>query len=133
MLYSKYDPWLVIHFSNFLTISEYHADKNRPLLLRIIHRAIFSHLRTNQNAAQQIRDRSMKTSGNRKKPSLVSKTDEIEVPSWVLQTCCGLVLPYVIMWLSVVVKKNNFVLPLSVRSLSSLFSSSELFKSVNCC
>ena len=32
---------------------------------------IFSHLRTNQSAAQQVRDPSMQISGNRKEPSLM--------------------------------------------------------------
>jgi len=58
-------------FPVFRTICGYHASKNLPLLPRIIHRAIFSRLRTNQSAAQQVRDLSMQTSGNRKEPSLV--------------------------------------------------------------
>ena len=43
--------------------------------------SFFSHLRTNQSAAQQVRDPSMQTSGNRKEPSLVSKPHEVELPS----------------------------------------------------
>jgi len=56
-------------------------QKNLPLLPRTINRAIFSHLRTNQSAAQQVRDPSMQTSGNRKEPSLVSKLHGIELSS----------------------------------------------------
>ena len=48
-----------------------------PLLLQTIHRAIFSHLRTNQSATQQMRDPSIQTSGNLKESSLVTK------PHWV--------------------------------------------------
>jgi len=44
-------------------------------------------LRTNQSAAQQVRDPSMQTSGNRKEPSLVSKPHGVELPSWMLPTC----------------------------------------------
>jgi len=41
----------------------------------------FSHLRTNQSAAQQVRDLSMQTSDNRKEPSLASKPHGVELPS----------------------------------------------------
>ena len=58
VFYSKYAPSLVVYFSIFRTICEYDASKNISLLLR----AIFSHLRTNQSAAQQVRDPSMQTS-----------------------------------------------------------------------
>ena len=54
------------------------AGKNVPLLLRTIRRAIFSHLRTNRSAAQQVRDPSVQTSGNRKEPSLASKAQRVE-------------------------------------------------------
>ena len=56
-------------FPIFLGICGYHVSKNLPLLLRTIHWAVFSHLRTNQSAAQQARDPAMQTSGNRKEPS----------------------------------------------------------------
>ena len=55
---------------------EYHV-----LLLRTIYRAFFSHLRTNQGAAQQVRDPSFQISGNRKEPSRVSKLHREELPS----------------------------------------------------
>ena len=56
MLSSKYAPSLVIHFSIFRTICEYHASKNLPVLLWTILRAIFSHICTNRSSAQQVRD-----------------------------------------------------------------------------
>ena len=86
MLYSKYVPFLVIHFPIFCVICEYHASQNLPLLLRSINRAIFSYLRMNQSAAQQVRDLSMQTNGNRKEPSLVSKPYGVELPSNVSRT-----------------------------------------------
>ena len=55
----------------------------------------FSHLRTNRSAAQQVRDQSMQTSGNRKEPSLLSNPHEVELLGWVLPTCREPVLPYV--------------------------------------
>ena len=70
-----YVPLIVIHFSHFRAICEYRASKNLPLLLR----TIFSHLRTNQSAAEQVRDPTMQTSGNRKEPSLVSKSHGVEL------------------------------------------------------
>ena len=48
-----------------------------------------------QSAAQQVRDPSMQTSGNRKEPSLVNKPHGAELSSWILPTCPELVLPYV--------------------------------------
>jgi len=57
-------------FPIFRAICGY-ASKNLSLLPRTIHRIIFSHLRMNQSAVQQVRDPSMQTSGNRKEPSLV--------------------------------------------------------------
>jgi len=48
-------------FGQFVDTTKY-ASKNIPLLPRTIHRAIFSHLCTNQSAAQQVRDPSMQTS-----------------------------------------------------------------------
>ena len=41
--------------------------------------ATHSHLRMNRSAAQQVRDPSTQTSGNRKEPSLVSKSRGIEL------------------------------------------------------
>ena len=76
-------------------ICEYHASKNLLLSLRTIPRAIFSHLRTNQSAAQQVCDPSMQISGNRKESNLVSKPHGAELPSWVLRTCREPVFPYV--------------------------------------
>ena len=58
-------------------IFEYHASKNLPLLLR----TIFSHLRTNRRATQQVHDPSTQTTSNRKEPSLVSKQHGVELPS----------------------------------------------------
>ena len=52
------------------------TPKKSSPFLRTIHRAIFSHFRTNQSAAQQVRDSSMQTSGNRKVPS-----HGVELPS----------------------------------------------------
>ena len=50
----------IIHFLYifilFQTICEYHTSTNPPLLLRTIRRTIFSHLRKNPKAAQQVRD-----------------------------------------------------------------------------
>ena len=85
----------IVIFPIFRAICGYHTSKNLPLLSRTIHRAIFSHLRTNQSVAQQVRDPSTQTSGNRKESSLVSKPHGVELPSWVLPTCPELVLPYV--------------------------------------
>ena len=81
-------------FPIYRAICEYNAGKNLHLLLR----AIFSHLRTNQSAARQVCNSSMKTRGNRKEPSLMSKPHLVKLPSWVLSTCR--------MWLSMVTKKN---------------------------
>ena len=39
-------------FPIFRAICQYHGSNNLPLSLRTVHRAIFSHLRTNQSAAQ---------------------------------------------------------------------------------
>ena len=77
-------------------ISEYHAGKNPSLLLRTIRRAIFSHLRTNQSAARQVRDPSMQTSDNLKDPSLVGKLRGVQFPSSILSTCREPILPYVV-------------------------------------
>ena len=71
--FSKYAPLLVTHFSYLSGNLWIHSSKNLPLLPRTIHRAIFSHLRTNQSAAQQVRDPSMQTSDNRKEPRWVSR------------------------------------------------------------
>ena len=81
MLYSKYAASLVIRFPIFRAICEYRAGENLPLLLRTIRRDVFSHLRTNRNAAQQVRNPSTRTSGNRKETSLVSKPRGVELPS----------------------------------------------------
>ena len=61
MLYSKYAPSLCLLyiFPIFREICEYHVSKILPLLLRIIHQAFFSHLRTNRSVFQQVRDPSM--------------------------------------------------------------------------
>ena len=59
-------------FSIFRPICEYLASKNLPLM-RTIHRAIFSHLRTHHSAARQMRDTLMQTNGNHKESSLVTK------------------------------------------------------------
>ena len=48
----------------FRAICEYRVGKNLPPLLRTIYRVIFSYLRTNQSAAQQVRNSSMQTCGN---------------------------------------------------------------------
>ena len=63
---------LIFIFPIFRAICEYQISKNLPLVLQTIHRAIFSHRRTNQNAAQRVRDPSMQTCGNWKEPSLES-------------------------------------------------------------
>ena len=57
----------------------------------------------------QVRDPSMQTSGNRKEPSLVSKPHGVELPSWVHvpNWFCR-------MWWSIVMEKNDLVLPLLV-------------------
>ena len=65
----------------------------------------FSHLRTNQSAARQVRDPSTRTNANRKDPSLVSKSHEVELPNWVLQKCRESVLLYV---MENCHEKNNF-------------------------
>ena len=51
-------------------------------------RTIFSHLRTNQSAAQEVRNPSMQTSGNGK----VNEPHGVELPSRVLPTCLEQVL-----------------------------------------
>ena len=56
-------------------------------MLRNLLRVIFSHLRANQSTAQQIRDPSMQKSDNLKKPSLVSNSHGVSLPSQVLLTC----------------------------------------------
>ena len=68
-------------FSIFRTICEYHASKNLLALLRTIDRAIFLRLRTDESAAQQVRDPSMQTSGNRKEPNLASKPHGSDFPA----------------------------------------------------
>ena len=78
---------LLYIFAIFRAICEYHATKNLPLLLWPFHRTTFSYLRTNQSAAQQIRDRSMPTNDNRKVLSLVSKVHGVELRWWVFLTC----------------------------------------------
>ena len=100
--------WLYI-FSIFRVILEYHVSKNLSLSLRTIHPAIFSHLRMNQSAAQQVRDPLIQISGNRKEPSLVSKPYGIELSSRVLPRYRELVLSYVTS-----MPKNGFVLPFLV-------------------
>ena len=72
---------LLYIFPIFREICEYHANKNLPFLLRIIRRVIFSHLRTNQSAAQQVRDPLIQTSSNRKEPSLISKLYGVDLPN----------------------------------------------------
>ena len=72
---------LLYIFPVFRAICEYQTSNNLPPLLRNIHRAIFSHLRTNQSAAQHIRDQSVQTNGNRKEPSPVSKPHGVELPT----------------------------------------------------
>ena len=72
---------LLYIFPTFRTICEYHVGKNVPFLLRTIHRVIFSHLRTNQSAARQVRDLSMQISGNRKEPSQVSNPHGVKLSS----------------------------------------------------
>ena len=73
------------------------------ILLRTIHRAIFSRLRSNQTAARQVCDPSMRTRGNLKEPSLVSRPPRVELLSRVLPTCRKPVLQYVMeKWLCVV-------------------------------
>ena len=68
-------------FLNSRAICEYHAGINLPLSLRTIHRAIFSHLRMNQSAAQQVCEPSMHTGGSRKGPSLMSKPHGVQLSS----------------------------------------------------
>ena len=53
---SKYAPSLLYIFLIFWAICEYHASKNLLLLLRTIHRAIFSHLCMKQSVAYQVGD-----------------------------------------------------------------------------
>ena len=55
---------LLYIFHIFRTICVYQVSKILRLLLRTIYRVIFSHLRTNRRAAQQVRDSSMQTFGN---------------------------------------------------------------------
>ena len=114
-------------FFNFREFCEYHVGKNLPLLLQTIHRAIFSHFRTNQSAAQQVRDSSMQTRGIRKEPSLVSKSHGVELPSGVLPMCREVILLNVM---------ENFHKEkwLCVASTDILaFFQAERLKSVNCC
>ena len=82
-------------FPIFRAICEYYVNKNLPPLLRTIRWAIFSYFATNQSVAQQVRDTSMLTNGNQKRPSLVSKPHGVELRSRVLPTCREPVLPYV--------------------------------------
>ena len=87
-------------------ICEYHGSKNLLFLLWTIHRTIFSHLRTNRSAAQQVRDSLMQTSGNRKESSLVSKNFSVECFRRVANRFCLMI------WS--IFSKKNFVLPSSV-------------------
>ena len=90
---------LLYIFPIFWALCEYHANKFMittpfccdPFIKSFFH--IF--VRTNQSAAQQVRDPSMQTSANWKEPSLVSKSHRVEPPSWVLPTCREPVWPYV--------------------------------------
>ena len=61
---------LLYIFPIFLGICEYHASKNLPPAK--LQRVIFSHLRTNRSAAQQVRDPLTQMNDNRKELSLVS-------------------------------------------------------------
>ena len=70
---------LLYIFPVFRAICDYHVSKNLPLLLRIIQRTIFSHLRINQSATQQVSDASIQTSGNQREPSPVSKPHGLEL------------------------------------------------------
>ena len=78
----------------------------------------FSHLRMNQSTAQQVRDPSMQTSANRKELSLVGKLHWVELPNWVLPWVSK---RFCRMWWTIVMKKNNFVLTLTVRPFSCHF------------
>ena len=106
MLCSKYAPRLLYIFPSF----ERFVNTTPVKIFLFCCEAIFSRLRTNQRAAQQVRDPAMQTSGNRKEPSLVSKQHKRELPSWMLPTCREPVLPCVMngMWW------DDFVLHLSV-------------------
>ena len=121
---------LLYIFPIFRAICEYHTSKNLPLLLRTIHRAIFSHLRTNQSAVRQVRDLSMQTSG--KELSLVSKRHGVELLNWVLSTCRESVSV-----LSYVMEHSHEEEWLCVAAFGSIsfwhFSSGKRFKLVNCC
>ena len=105
-------------FPIFRAICEYHAP-----LLQIIHRTIFSHLRTNQSATQQ----TMQTRGNRKEPSLVSKPHGVELPRWVLPTCREPILP------DVVEHSHEKMTLCCLIQYSGLFASRERFESLNYC
>ena len=84
---------LLYFISTFRTICEYHTSKNLPLLLRPFNK-FFLHLHTNQSAAQQVRNPSMQTSGNRKEPNLVNEPLVEELLSWIIATCDEPVLLY---------------------------------------
>ena len=72
---------LLYIFPIFRAICEYHTKKNLPDFLRTIHRTIFSHLRMNKSAAQQVGNPLTQASANQKEPSLVSKQHRVEFPS----------------------------------------------------
>ena len=127
ILYSKYTASLVTYFPIIRAICEYHVSKNLPLLLRTIHWAIFSHLRTNQSASHQVRDSSMQTIGNWKVPSPVSKPHGVELHSWVIPTCCEPILP---LWWTPSWRKITLC---CFFRYFCLFWSIERFKSINCC
>jgi len=68
-------------FPSFRQFMDTTPVKIFPFCRELFIEPFFSHLRTNQSAAQQVRDPSMQTSDNRKEPSLVSKPHGIELPS----------------------------------------------------
>ena len=86
---------LLYIFSIFRAICEYHVNENLPLLLRTIRRFIFHIFVRTKALPNKCVKSSMQTSGNRKEPSTVSKTQDVEFPSLLIPTYRKLVLPYI--------------------------------------
>ena len=86
---------LLYIFPILRAIYEYHASKNLPLLF-MNYLSHFLYFCMNKSTVQQVCDPLMQTTGNRKEPSLVSKTHRVEFPSRVFPVCRESVLPYVI-------------------------------------
>ena len=114
MLNSKYTPPLVVHFL--------HLSSNLwiplPLLLRTIHRAIFSRLRTKQRAAQQCVSHRCKQVVIRKSQVWWINRMGKNFPAECFRRVTN---RFYRMWWRIVMKKIDFTSPLSIFWLFSIY------------